>query len=270
MTDTDPTIIDVDVAVVVGPMRTGTTLVADLLGSRPDVAYLGFELSEQWADWTGLPWAAPGADDRTCPALTADDATPARVDAVRDGLTAQLREHVDLTGNRPDLVVLKNPHLWHRLPFVAAVLPWGRVVRTRRDRRATVASLRRLWDRSLAQHDHVHHLPRDPRRCWDYVPASEASTLDPQRTFPGGDVAVLGEFVDRAERELDAVAADRPDLVLAEVAQEDLVLAPEDTTSEIQRALGLRPQPLAPPEPLDPARLDEWRHLLTEDELQRL
>ena len=269
MTDTGPTIADVDVVLVVGPMRTGTTLVAELLASRPDVAYLGFELSEQWAGWTGLPWAAPGADDRTCPALSAAEATPERVTAVREGLTDLLREQVGPAAP-PETVVLKNPHLWHRLPFVAEVLPRPRVVRTRRDRRATVASLRRLWDRSLAQHDHVHHLPRDPDRCWDYVPTGEVHDLDPQRTFPGGDVAVLAEFLDRAEARLDATAKAAPELVDAEVAHEDLVRDLEETATRLQRDLGLDPVPLIPPEPLDPARLDEWRTLLSEDELRRL
>jgi hypothetical protein len=86
MTSDGRTIDDVRILLVVGPMRTGTTLVAQLLGSHPDVHYLGFELAEQWADWTGLPWGAPGAGHITGPPLDTEDATPERVAAVRTGL----------------------------------------------------------------------------------------------------------------------------------------------------------------------------------------
>ncbi|MBW3658134.1 MAG: sulfotransferase [Actinobacteria bacterium] len=265
------TIGDADVVVVVGSMRTGTTLVAELLDSHPDVTYLGFELSEEWSDWTGLPWGAPGADDVSCPPVGVAEATPERIAAARDGVTRLLRDAAPTDPDaRPGTVVLKNPHVWHRLPFLCAVLPGARVVRTRRDRRATVASLRRLWDRALDQHGRVHHLPEDPDRCWDFVPAADAGAYDPLRTFPGGDVGVLAEFHRRVERCLDRFADDHPGRIVAEVAQEDLVRDFAATTSGLLAALDLPPASLVPPEPLDPDRLDEWRDLLTQDEQERI
>lgn len=258
---TDRILANVDFVLVVGPMRTGTTLVAELLDTHPDVAYLGFELSEQWADWTGLPWGAPGADDRHCPPLGPADATPGRVEAVRAGLARRLREHVG-DGPLPTTVVLKNPHWWHRLAFVTAVLPTARIVRTCRGLLPTVASLQRLWQRSLAQHDRVHHLPNDPTSCWDYVPADEAAGLDPRRTFPGGDLAVLVEFLVRTDTTLDAATAETQ---ATEVGHEQLLTNPDRVMVQLQRALEFTPHRLTPPEPLDASRINEWRRLLDGD-----
>lgn len=270
MTTAPTDITALEIVLVVGPMRTGTTFVARLLGSHPRVAYLGFELAEQWADWTGLPFGAPGADGLVCPPLDQAQATPARIARVRDGLSALLHEHVRTAGTRPDLVVLKNPHLWHRLPFVFAVLPGARVVRTNRALLPTVASLRRLWDRALVQHDRVHHLPRDPTRCWDFVPRAETHAYESSRTFPGGDVEVLAEFVRRTEDRLDATAARRPERFVAAVSQRQLVGDFAATASRLARALDLADAELSPPEPLDPSRLDEWRQLLDRDERSAL
>lgn len=262
MTPAPTDILDVDVALVTGPMRTGTTLVARILDSHPRAAYLGFELAEQWADWTGLPFGAPGADDVACPPLDAADATPGRVERARAGLNRLLRRHLADTGARPDLVVLKSPHLWHRLGFVFEVLPQARVVRTRRGLMATVASLERLWERALAQHGRVHHLPSDVSRCWDFVPAAGAGGYDRDRTFPGGRVEVLAEFVDRVENALDQLERRRPGRCATVVSQRHLLFEFDETIRQLQTSLNLPLLALEPPEPLDPARLDEWRELL--------
>lgn len=262
---------DLDVAVIVGPMRTGTTLVAELLDSHPEVAYPGFELSEEWADWTGLPWGAPGGDDVACPPLRRSDAMRDRILAIRAGLTKRFEEHIGASpGPRPRTVVLENPHLWHRLPFLRAVLPGVRIVRTRRGRQATVASLDRLWDRAVVQHGRMHHLPLEQDHCWDFVPAADADTYQEERTFPGGDVRVLAEFVDRVERQLDRFDAEQPARIVHEVIHEDLVRAPVPASRSLQSALGLPISELRPPEPLDPGRVDEWRQLLSREERERI
>lgn len=268
MTSDGRTIATTDIVLVVGPMRTGTTLVARLLDTHPDVAYLGFELAEEWAEWTGLPWGAPGADDVACPPYGAEAATPERIASVRSGLAGLVRRRTD-GGTWPGTVVLKSPHFWHRLPLLCALLPRTRIVRTRRGLLPTVASLRRLWDRSLEQHDRVHHLPLDPGRCWDFVPAADADDLDPARTFPGGDVRVLAEFCRRVESELDAFASSHPGRMATELHQESVVSDFDVMTRHLQRALRLPVVELTPPHPLDPGRNEEWRTLLSETE-QRL
>nr|WP_274387481.1 sulfotransferase [Salsipaludibacter albus] len=255
------------VVLVVGAMRTGTTLVARLLDSHSEVDYLGFELAEDWSAWTGLPWGAPGADDVACPPLHAMAASPSMARRTRAGLTRMRR---DRDVPRRNLVVVKSPHFWHRLPFMLALLPGARVVRTRRGMLPTVASLGRLWDRALRDHGRLHHLPEAPDACWDFVPADRADEFDPARTFPGGDVRVLAEFHGRVEDHLDEFERARPGTVVATVEHERLVRAPGETTSMLQRSLGLPVRRLRPPEPLDPARCEEWRWLLDDDDLRTL
>lgn len=250
-----------DPIVVVGTFRSASTLVAELLGSRPDRHYLGFELSEQMSEATGVPFAAPGADDRRCPALDRDDATPSQSVA----LGQLLRDRADEEGVGPaQRLVVKNPHLWHRLGWIRALLPSCRVVVTVRDLRPTVASLKVLWERSLDQHGHVHHLPEQDDRCWDYLPRSQRGGFDPRRTFPGGDVTVLAEFWLRANSRLaDAV---RRGAVEAVVRHEDTLATPELTSARLQRDLGLEPTPIHAPEPIEPARQSQWRDRLTASE----
>lgn len=265
-----PSILDVDVTLIVGPMRTGTTFLARTFDTHPAVEYLGFELTEQWSDWTGLPFGAPGSDDRGCPPLGLREATPSRVARARAGLSAMLRDRVRRTGRAPGMVVLKNPHLWHRIPFVLGVLPHVRIIRTSRDLRGTVASLRRLWDRSLQQHGRVHHLPEGPDWCWDYIPTEEASGYEPDRTFPDGDIRTLAEFIDRVESQLDRTARRMPDRLVASVHHRELVEDFEAVISRLQHALALPSHPLHPPERLDPSRLDEWRQLLSAADIEKL
>lgn len=247
--------------VVVGTFRSASTLVAELLGDRRDIHYVGFELSEQISDATGAPFAAPGSDDRTCPSLGTEDATAAQAHRMREMLARRARDEGAPDGAR---LVVKNPHLWHRLGWIRALLPGSQLVATVRDLRPTVASLKILWQRSLRDHEHLHHLPEDEDRCWDYVPPDEVRNYDPARTFPGGDVRVLAEFWLRANRRL-AEAADLGQL--AAVARHEHTLnEPDAAARELQRELGLEPRELDAPEPIDPTRQEEWRQRLTRDE----
>lgn len=247
--------------VVVGTFRSASTLVAELLGSRDEHHYVGFELSEQISDATGVPFAAPGSDDRTCPALGPRDATPAQARSLRELVVQRARCEGAPPGVRP---VVKNPHLWHRLGWLRALLPEVRIVATVRDLRPTVASLKVLWQRAVRDHDHLHHLPPQPDRCWDYVPPREAAGYDPRRTFPGGDIGVLAEFWLRANRRL-AGSAERG-AIAAVVRHERTLEDPDATMEQLQRRLGLDPVHLDPPEPIEPGRQEEWHGRLTPGE----
>lgn len=246
-----------DPIIIVGTFRSASTLVAELLGSREDCHYLWFELSEEISRATGVPFGAPGPDDLLCPPLTSDDADDEQAYALRQFL----RDRCELDGVEPGArLVIKNPHLWHRLGWVRALLPGARLVVTVRDLRPTVASLKVLWQRSLRQHARMHHLPEDPERCWDYVVPEESDRFAPVRLFPGGNVEVLAEFWLRANRRLAAaVEAGR---VTAVVRHERTLADPHRAASELQRTLGLDPARLRPPEPIEPRRQQEWRDRL--------
>lgn len=157
--------------------------------------------------------------------------------------------------------MIENPHLWHRLGSIRSLLPSCQVVVTVRDLRPTVASLKILWQRSLRQHGHLHHLPEEDDSCWDYLPRSAPRPADERRTFPGGGVSVLAEFWLRANRRLADVAGRGE--VDAIVRHEDTLEAPGRTSEQLQCDLGLDPVPLRAPEPIEPHRQAEWRGRLT-------
>lgn len=246
--------------IVVGTFRSASTLVAELLGSREDCHYLGFELSEQISDATGVPFGAPGSGDLRCPPLDVADATPAQARATRE----LLRDRCEQEGVEPGTrLVIKNPHLWHRLGWIRALLPGALLVATSRDLRPTVASLKVLFQRSLRREDHLHHLPLDPNSCWDYVP-SQAEGLARERTFPGGRVDVLAEFWLRVNCRLAEAAAGG--MLEAVVRHERTLEDPDRAADRLQRELGLQPVSLDPPEPIEPARQEGWRDRLTDAE----
>lgn len=246
-----------DPIIIVGTFRSASTLVAELLGSREDCHYLWFELSEEISRATGVPFGAPDSDDLRCPPLTSADATDEQAHAVRQ----LLHDRCERDGVEPGThLVVKNPHLWHRLGWVRALLPHACLVVTVRDLRPTVASLKVLWQRSLRQHAHMHHLPEDPARCWDYVAPEQSHRFASDRTFPGGNVEVLAEFWLRANRRL-AVAVDAG-RVTAVVRHERTLADPDRVARQLQRTLGLDLARLHPPEPIEPERQGEWRDRL--------
>lgn len=246
-----------DPIIIVGTFRSASTLVAELLGSREDCHYLWFELSEEISRATGVPFAAPDSDDLLCPQLTCDDATDEQAHAMRRLLRARCeRDDVEPGAH----LVIKNPHLWHRLGWVRTLLPHARLIVTVRDLHPTVASLKILWQRSLRQHAHMHHLPEDPDRCWDYVAPEESHRFPSDRIFPGGSVEVLAEFWLRANRRL--AAAVETGQVVAVVRHERTLADPDRAAHRLQRALGLDPVSLHPSEPIEPERQDEWRDRL--------
>jgi hypothetical protein len=167
------------------------------------------------------------------------------------------------------VLVLKNPHLWHRLPYLRAVLPGVRFVRCRRDPVQLVASLRRLFRRSQRGYGVVHHLPVDPTHCWDLTPVAEQGGLDPARCFPGGDLEVLVDYVVRVDARLDAELEGAGDHV-ATVDHDDIVSDLDAVVQRLQTTLDLAPTGLRPPAPVDPGRTEDHLDLLDEDQRERV
>jgi hypothetical protein len=112
------------VALIVGCARSGTSILAELVTAHPDAVLL-FEAEHVWQQ------ASAPADGSH--RMTAADATPEAVDAVRGALAAAS------DGRR--LVVEKNPRNSLRVPFLRAVLPDAPMVHIVRDGRDVACSL---------------------------------------------------------------------------------------------------------------------------------
>ena len=110
---------------LLGCARSGTSIFGEALASHPAVTYL-FELSPTWNSLV-----EEGADHR----LEAAAADPELARRVYDEFSGHLR------GAPGEVLLEKNPKHVLRLPFLAALFPWGRFIHIIRDGRDTAASL---------------------------------------------------------------------------------------------------------------------------------
>ncbi|MEC7777215.1 MAG: sulfotransferase [Planctomycetota bacterium] len=110
---------------LLGCARSGTSIFGEALASHPAVTYL-FELSPTWNSIV-----EEGADHR----LEEAAADPELARRVYEEFSGHLR------GEPGEVLLEKNPKHVLRLPFLAALFPWGRFVHIIRDGRDTAASL---------------------------------------------------------------------------------------------------------------------------------
>lgn len=242
---------------LVGTVRGGTTLLAELLGAHPGVVHLGFELSDLWSRDVGVAIACPDTDDPHCPALGAADATTARRAAARHALGRRAA----LAGGRGRRVLNKNPHFCNKLPFLHALFPDAALVVVGRDVRSTVASTIAMWRRLEEGYGIRHLLPAEATACWSCSPPAAADLVAAERSFPGGDAAVVAEYWLRSYRAVDAALELFPRRAV--VRQRDLVADPGGTLGRTLAALGLDPPSVAVDRHLDADRNERWRQILT-------
>jgi len=109
---------------IIGCARSGTSILGELVGQHPEVAYM-FEAS--WA------WEAGGRGENGSDRLTEAHVTPEVAWLVRQRLEKRLT-----TGS---VLVEKNPRTSLRVPFVRALFPDARFVHIIRDGRDVACSL---------------------------------------------------------------------------------------------------------------------------------
>lgn len=242
---------------LVGCMRSGTTLLADLLGRVPGVVHCPFELKHLWSEAGGVAMASPRTRDSVCPELDASAVRPGQATRLADAFLAEFRRR---GGRRGDVFLTKNPHLVNKLPFVRALFPDARFIFIRRRMPAVVASLVALFE-DVCGRQRTWHVWPEPRaagatRCWEafhHVPPPPA--VDPSRCFPGGDVRFLAEYWLESNLAITRFAADLSDGMGLAVAAEDLLAEPDRELTRCLAHLGVHPGDLtAVRAVVDPAR----------------
>ncbi len=251
---------------LVGCMRSGTTLLAQQLGSHPEVVYCPFELKDLWSRVGGCEMASPRTGDAHCPSLGASEASPLRARALRAAFLESYQRHA--AGKRPGALLLnKNPHLCNKLPFARALFPRARFLALTRSLPAVVHGLRGLFAYGLERHGVVHVWPeRDERggpRCWHCHPRAELPAAAPTaRRFPGGELAFLAEYWWESQASLEGFAAGAAPGSVLRVEAEDLLAEPRDGLARIQGWLGVDLEELSGPV-LEPGRGVAWRTALS-------
>lgn len=115
--------------IILGSVRSGTTLLGNILKEHPEVAY--------WEEPKHI-WRHRHAYRRH-DVLTAADATP----AVRRYITTQFARFLEASGKQR--LVEKTPSNCVRVPFVRAIFPDAQFIHLIRDGRASAVSARVQW-----------------------------------------------------------------------------------------------------------------------------
>jgi hypothetical protein len=255
-------------------MRSGTTLLADLLGRSPEIAYCGFELREIWSKIGKVPMASPKTRDNRCPALGERDATKEQAAVLGKAFRERM---MSLQAGKAEgtIFLTKNPHLCNKLPFVKALFPDARFIWISRGLPDVVASLRNLFARPDRGKDVWYYWPekanRGPR-CWNcFFSDSPPADVKRERCFPGGDVKYLAEYWIESNRAVaDFRATLKPDEMLT-VTAEELVSDPESVLARCLTFLGTAADPsLFRDLGIDPGRNGRWKDILSPAEVLSL
>jgi hypothetical protein len=259
---------------IVGTIRSGTTLLADLLGTSGAIAHCGFELKDIWSRDGGVPMASPKTRDTICPECGAGDIRAGMAEA----LAKAFRKRMDACeGKMPGAVLLnKNPHLCNKLPLVLELFPTARIIWIHREMHKVVASTKRLfvdvWQRQKTWHHWPLPSPSVRNRCWgasfDDIAAAEA---DPGRTFPGGDVSCIAEYWLESNRAVAEFLSSAAPGIVCGISEEALLADPPRELARLFRFLGL-PSTLDDVliRGIDKSRDARWRIALSEAEMRTL
>jgi SAM-dependent methyltransferase len=259
---------------LVGTMRSGTTLLAELLGQSPHVAHCPFELKDVWSRAGGIPMASAKTRDMECHEYDAGDVHP---EMKKRLVTAFMERMQALRGKAPDAVFLnKNPHLCNKLPLVHALFPDARFIWVHRHLPQVVASLKRLFADVQGRQSTWHRWPEpEPgarNRCWRaFFEAPLPDGVTDDRVFPGGNIRYLAEYWLESNRAVAEFFASLPAGEGLIIAEEALVASPDN---ERARCLGHLGIPLAISDEtghiIDASRNTHWKMQLTPMEMTEL
>jgi hypothetical protein len=260
---------------IVGTMRSGTTLLADILGNSKYIIHCPFELKDIWSKH-GISMASPKTKDRYCPQLKESDIQ----DEQREKLSIAFLERMAQNSSvkSKDAVFLnKNPHLCNKLPFVLALFPDARFIWTLRDLPQVVASLKKLFEDVYQRQATRHFWPVQERsndiRCWNCFYENEPlpENISSERVFPGGDVVYLAEYWLESNLAISEFFKTLPCSIKTIVIEEELIGTPEMELVKIMANLNL---PLELPDfsqfSLEKNRNKQWERVLNHQEIERL
>lgn len=257
---------------LVGTDRSGTTVLAELLGKSPYVAYCPFELKDIWSRVGKIPMASPKTRDLDCPEYFGESASL----NMRKELTMAFEERINiLHGKHKDAIFLnKNPHLSNKLGLVTSLFPDARIIWTYRHMIQVVASVKKLFTDVYHRQQTRHWWPQvsveTRNRCWSAIYSDEEMEAIPaDRIFPGGDVYYIAEYWLETNRAISEFLTETLNTRCIQVEQEQFVASPE---IEVARLYGSLKLPFFQIKHfnLDRERNRIWKEILNQKEISSL
>jgi hypothetical protein len=255
---------------LVGCMRSGTTLLADLLGWHPNIIHCPFELRGLWSREGKVPMASPKTLDRKCPCLIEADAKPYQAENLSRAFRGEMKKNRGSKNIDNAFFLNKNPHLGNKLPFVNALFPDARFIWIYRDMPSVTASLKKILNRKV-----IHYWPEKEEaeivRCWECFFNGIPHQVDRKRCFPGGEIKYIAEYWYETNRAISNFTKSiEPDRVFF-IKEEELIKHPEKVLADCQSFLGL---PIYLPEniigKIDRNRNELWNKRLSDREIKSL
>lgn len=255
---------------LVGCMRSGTTMLADLLGQHPNIIHCPFELRGVWSRAGNVPMASPKTQDRKCPCLKETEVRPGQAERLSRAFIAEMKKNKGSKNINHASFLNKNPHLGNKLPFVNALFPEARFIWIYRDLPSVTASLKKILNRKV-----IHYWPEkeEPEtvRCWECFFNGIPHQVDSNRCFPGGDVKYIAEYWYETNSAISnfakSISSDRIFLI----KEEELIKHPEKVLANCQSFLGL---PIYLPKnmiaKIDGNRNELWNKGLSDTEIKSL
>lgn len=259
---------------IVGCMRSGTTLLAKLLGKHREIVYCPFELRHIWSKVGGVPMASPKTNDHNCPNLTAHDVQVGQAERLTEAFYAKFERELK-NKSLESRFLSKNPHLCNKLSFVNELFPDSRYIWIYRDLMQVVTSLKKLFLNAYIKKKTWHYWPTKKNdktvRCWScYFDDELPEKIDKSRCFPGGDIKYLAEYWYESNKAAVAFSRTVSDKRFLAIGEEELI---KKTRLILAKCYSFLEVPLEIPSGLniiDPKRNEVWINLLNKNELRTL
>lgn len=255
---------------LVGCMRSGTTILADLLGKHPNIIHCPFELRGVWSREGKVPMASPKTLDRKCPCLKEMDVKPGQRARLIRAFFAEMKKNKGNKNLNNAFFLNKNPHLGNKLPFVNALFPDARFIWIYRDMPSVAASLKKILNRNV-----IHYWPEkvdaEIVRCWECFFHRIPEKINRERCFPGGDIRFLAEYWYETNKAISEFAASISEDRIFLIKEEELIKHPEKVLADCQTFLGLPVNlPKNEIKKIDKNRNDLWNKSLGKTEINSL
>lgn len=260
---------------IVGCMRSGTTILAEILGRHNNIVHCPFELKYIWSNVGGVPMASPRTGDNLCPYLGAEDVKSGQAEGILQAFYQEWEKNRN-DKSADSRFLSKNPHLCNKLFFVDKLFPKAKYIWIYRDMIQVVASLKKLFHYGYNKYNIWHYWPikndKELYRCWNcYWGVEMPEDVIPARCFPGGDVYYLAEYWLENNMAVKKFFATKNHVNAIDIQEEDLINNMGKVTAECFAFMEVPLEEYKEEDfNLDLKRNDLWKSILDKEEIQSL